>query len=70
MDINVLDPSNSINDSFSNFDISQQSTNLDSGLPPHEEIQINTNCHKFPANSDRLLFHNMKVFIYYFLVLI
>jgi len=53
MDINVFDPSDFIN-SFSNFDISQESS-LDSGLPPHEKIQIKTNCHKFP-NSDRLLF--------------
>jgi len=56
MDINVLDPSDSINDNSLNFDISQQSTSLDSSLS-HKEIQINTNCYKFPANSDHLLFH-------------
>jgi len=40
MDINVLDPILSTT-VFSSFDISQQSTNLDSGLS-HEEIRINT----------------------------
>jgi len=69
MDINVLDPSNSIN-SFSSFDISQQSTSLDSGLPPHEKIQINTNCHKFLANSDRSLFHMNEGIYLLLLVLI
>jgi len=69
MDINIRDPSDSIN-SFSNFDISQQSTNLDSGLSPHKKIQINTNCHKFTANSDRSLFHNMNESIYLLLLVL